>query len=135
MNFSTGCDLEEIKRFESKISDECFLKRVYTKKEIEYCLNKTNPAPHLAARWCAKEAIIKAFFGLGINSVELIKIEIINTTEGYPEVCIYDPRCKDFEIKISLSHAGGMAMANAIIMKKIKKLWKKNERTNYRNPF
>ena len=120
MNFSTGCDLEEIKKFENKISDECFLKKVYTKKEMEYCLNKTKPAPHLAARWCAKEAIIKALYGLGINSVEFIKIEITNTTEGYPEVYIHDRRCKDFETKVSLSHAGGMAMATAIIILKDK---------------
>ena len=116
MNFSIGCDLEEIKKFESRISDECFLKKVYTKKEMEYCLNKANPAPHLAARWCAKEAVIKALFGLGINSVEFIKIEIINTAEGYPEVCIHDRRCKDFETRVSLSHSGDMAMATAIII-------------------
>jgi len=118
MNFSIGCDLEEIKKFENKISDECFLKKVYTKNEMEYCLNKTNPAPHLAVRWCAKEAVIKALFGLEINSIELIKIEIINTTEGYPKVFIHDSCCKDLEIKISLSHSCGMAMATAIIVKK-----------------
>jgi phosphopantetheine--protein transferase-like protein len=117
MQFSIGCDLEKIKRFEKTISDEHFLGKVYTKTEIEYCLSKTNPAQHLTTRWCAKEAVVKALSGLGINSMEFKKIEIINNAEGYPVVSIHDPRCKDIETKISLSHSGGMAMATAIILK------------------
>jgi phosphopantetheine--protein transferase-like protein len=117
MKFSIGCDLEKIKRFEKKITDKHFLGKVYTEAEIEYCLGKTNPAPHLTARWCAKEAVLKALSGFGINSIEFKKIEIINNTEGYPEVFIHDSRCSDLETKISLSHSGGMAMATAVIMK------------------
>jgi phosphopantetheine--protein transferase-like protein len=118
MKFSIGCDLEEIKKFESKILNDCFLKKVYTKIEMEYCLKKTNPAPHLAVRWCAKEAVIKALAGLGINTIELTRIEIANTAEGYPEVYINDPCCKNIEIQVSLSHSGSMAMATAMILKK-----------------
>lgn len=117
MQFSIGCDLEKIKKFEKKVSDKHFLGKVYTETEIEYCLSKTNPAPHLTARWCVKEAVVKALSGFGINTIEFKKIEIINNAEGYPVVSIHDLRCKDFEAKISLSHSGDMAMATAIIMK------------------
>ena len=116
MKFSTGCDIEEIKKFKNKISDDHFLKMVYTKGELEYCMDKKNPAPHLAVRWCAKEAVIKALAGFAINSVEFINIEIKKNNEGCPIVHISDPRCRDFEARVSLSHAGGMAMATAIIM-------------------
>ena len=115
IKFSIGCDLEEIRKFEKKISNERFLNKVYTKTEIEYCLNKAKPAPHLAARWCAKEAVIKALSGLGINSIEFTKIEIINNTEGYPEVYIHDPCCEGLEPKVSLSHSADIVMATAII--------------------
>ena len=116
MRISTGCDLEEVKKFESRISNEAFLKKVYTAAEQEYCLNKSNPAQHFAARWCAKESVVKALASLGINSIEYLSIEIINNTEGCPIVFIHDPRCIGFEIKVSLSHAGDMAMATAIIV-------------------
>jgi len=119
MKFSIGCDIEEIERFKRKISDENFLRKVYTETEMEYCLSKANPAQHFTARWCAKEAIIKAFYGLGISLADFTKIEIVNNTEGYPEVSIHDTRCKGFETKISISHSGGVAMATAILMKGI----------------
>jgi phosphopantetheine--protein transferase-like protein len=115
IKFSIGCDLEEIRKFEKKASNEQFLKKVYTKTEMEYCLNKARPIPHFAARWCAKEAVIKALSGLGINLIEFTKIEIINNTEGYPEVYIHDPRCESLEPKVSLSHSADMVMATAII--------------------
>lgn len=37
-----------------------FLRRVFTREEIEYCLKKKDPTPHLAARFAVKEAFIKA---------------------------------------------------------------------------
>ena len=79
-------------------------------------MNKVNPAPHLVARWCAKEAVIKALSGIGINFIEFTQIEIVNNTEGYPEVYIHDPRCESFESKVSLSHSANMVMATAIII-------------------
>jgi len=108
--------LKRLQNLKKKISDKHFLGKVYTKTEIEYCLNKANPAQHFTARWCAKEAVVKAFYGLGIKSIDYTKIEIINNSEGYPLIGIHDPRCKDFDAKVSLSHSGGMAMATVVIM-------------------
>ncbi len=39
---------------------EQFLERVYTADEIEYCLRTANANQHLAKRWAAKEAVMKA---------------------------------------------------------------------------
>ncbi len=37
-----------------------FLRKVFMRDEIEYCLSKKNPVPHLAARFAFKEAFVKA---------------------------------------------------------------------------
>ena len=46
---------EFLKKFEKK-----FLARIYMPEEIEYCMKKFNPIPHLSARFALKEAFIKA---------------------------------------------------------------------------
>lgn len=59
-----GIDLVENERIEKSIKrfGDRFLKRVFTDEEIEYCRGYRDPVPCLAARWAAKEAVIKAFF-------------------------------------------------------------------------
>ena len=37
-----------------------FLRRVFTDGEIAYCTKRRNPVPHLAGRFAAKEAAMKA---------------------------------------------------------------------------
>jgi len=55
--FGIGCDVEEINRFcLDRIKDTGFLKKVFTTSELDYCFSFENPAPHLAACFCAKEA-------------------------------------------------------------------------------
>ncbi len=53
-------DVERIRRSHER-HGERFLKRVFTAVEQEYCLAQSNPYPHLAARFAAKEAVSKAF--------------------------------------------------------------------------
>jgi phosphopantetheine--protein transferase-like protein len=116
--FSIGCDMEDTERFVEKAGDAAFLDRVYTRAEQEYCLRKPRPELHLAARWCAKEAVVKALAGLGIGSVGYGKIEISNRADGSPAAAIDDPRCAGLELSVSLSHSAASAMAVAIISRK-----------------
>lgn len=62
-----GTDLIEIERIRAAYSrwGERFLRRVFTREEIDYALARHDPAPHLAARFAAKEAGAKAL-GTGI---------------------------------------------------------------------
>jgi len=62
-----GTDLMEIGRIQAAVErwGERFLQRVFTPEEIEYSMRRRNPAPHLAARFSAKEAGAKAL-GTGI---------------------------------------------------------------------
>lgn len=70
---SVGIDIEEISRF-SRIKYEkrrSFYKKIFSDDEIKYCLAKSNPYPHFAVRFCAKEAAIKALNNPKINLKEI----------------------------------------------------------------
>ena len=83
-NLSQGIDIEEIIRFEKYENDinSKFLSRIFTKNELDYCFSKKNPAQHLSARFCAKEACIKALFPFENKKLFLKQIEIINKKPG-----------------------------------------------------
>ena len=67
-----GIDLIEIDRIRQawQRHGERFLNRIFTDRELDYCLTKKDPAPSLAARWAAKEAVAKA---LGVGLGESLK--------------------------------------------------------------
>lgn len=115
-----GCDIEEINRFYlDKTTDEKFLIRIFTPAELDYCYSFQNPAPHLACRFCAKEAVMKAFCSIGEKSPEYRSIELGNYPGGVPFVTILrtgdDRSSKRFGIRVSLSHSETMAMAVASV--------------------
>jgi holo-[acyl-carrier protein] synthase len=75
-----GTDLIECARVAKVLErqGDRFLDRVYTPAERAYCMQMKNPAPHLAARFAAKEAVSKAFTTgigaeLGWRSIEVRK--------------------------------------------------------------
>src|SRR5204863_4211084 len=69
MILGVGIDIIEVARVQSSYGQfgERFLNRILLPDEIAYCLSHKAPAPHLAARFAAKEAISKAF-GTGIGA-------------------------------------------------------------------
>lgn len=76
MIIGTGVDIVEIGRIrEAAQRRPGFLARVFTSEELGYALAKKNPWPHLAARFAAKEAMVKVFAGRG--KVSLREIEVI----------------------------------------------------------
>ena len=84
-----GSDIVEvsrIRRLREKYGQR-FLKRVYTKGEIAYCESKEHPEVHLAGRFAAKEAIAKALYQGGRDTViPFSDIEILNDAGGRPMV-------------------------------------------------
>ena len=114
-NIAIGTDIEEIKRFEGKTleGDKFFLKKIFTPKELEYCFSNRNPAPHLCARYCAKEAVVKALSDFSIKDVYYGDIEILNREDGSPYVILQ--KYPDLKTKISLSHCKTYAIATALI--------------------
>ena len=63
MLLNIGVDVIEVERVQKvyERQKERFLKRVFTQEEKDYCFSKSNPFPHLAARFAAKEAVSKSF--------------------------------------------------------------------------
>ena len=69
MILGVGIDIIEVARIQASHEKfgERFLNRILHPNEISYCLSYKAPAPFLAARFAAKEAISKAF-GTGIGA-------------------------------------------------------------------
>ncbi len=81
-----GSDIVKIIRIEKLVKryNQRFLKRIFTAAETTYALAKARPALHLAARFAAKEAFVKAL-GSGLREgLNWPEIEVINDPNGRP---------------------------------------------------
>ncbi len=122
MQFAIGVDIEENSRFEDKVSDENFLKRVFTQAEIEYCLAKVKASEHFAVRFCAKEAVIKAlstFYNEEV-SIALNHIEVIKESK-IPTIKIHSDKYQDLNFSLSMSHCKSHSVAQVLCSKSIYK--------------
>ncbi len=75
--------------------------------------------PHLAARYAAKESVVKALSSLNITHIFYPSIEILNNERGVPYVKINTEYNEKIYIKLSLSHNSGMALAFCVIFQEI----------------
>ena len=122
MQFSVGVDIEENSRFEDKVSDENFLKRVFTQAEIDYCLANVKAHEHFTVRFCAKEAAIKAlsaFYNKEI-SISLNQIEVVKESK-IPVIKIHDDKYQDLNFSLSMSHCKSHSVAQVLCSKSIYK--------------
>lgn len=119
-NISIGSDMEDIIRFERYSNDKnCnFLKRVFTEAEVDYCYSYKTPAKHLAVRFCAKEACVKALSFFGIKDVYYNQIEIYRDSNSSVGIRILQERYPEYIFRLSLSHCSDKAVANVIAIKK-----------------
>jgi len=120
-----GIDIVELNRIRSAIEryGERFFRRIFTPEEIQYCQSFSDPIPHLAARFAAKEAVSKAF-GTGIGPhLRWKDIATLNYPTGQPYVSggptlqnlLRQQRIRT--ILISLSHSREYAVAVAILVR------------------
>lgn len=111
-----GIDLENIERFRELVFEKNgdFYRKIFTRNEINYCLKFANPYPHFTARFCAKEAFIKASGEkLGLKKIEIVFVA------GAPQIKIHQERktkIKKSKIHLSLSHTKTHAMAAVVIV-------------------
>ena len=123
MILGVGIDIIEVARIASSYEKfgERFVSRILHADEIAYCLSHKNPAPFIAARFAAKEAISKAF-GTGI-SAELgwQDMEIFKKESGEPFVVLHGKGRELLAARgakimhVSLSHTEHYAAATAIL--------------------
>lgn len=112
-----GVDIEDNSRFIDKKDDTKFLERIFTKSELDYCLSKKDYSAHLCARFCAKEATIKALTPFGIKLSNLSLIEVYHGTFGEAKVRILDKEYSDVKLDISISHDKSKSIAVAMVNK------------------
>ena len=114
-----GNDIIEISRIRNSLSryQQHFLNKIYTPAEQEYCFKRQDPAPGLAGRFAAKEAIAKAL-GSGIGAkLSWLDIEVLSSSEGKPYV-VFSSKVNNIfdspQVLITISHCREYAVATAI---------------------
>jgi holo-[acyl-carrier protein] synthase len=114
MAAGVGIDLLEIDRLERALRRRPRLaERLFTDAERSYAAEKARPARHLAARFAAKEAVVKALGlsrGFGLREIEVVAGEppTVRLSGGAAA------EAGEREIEISLTHSRDYAAAVAI---------------------
>ncbi len=119
MIVAVGVDVAEVERMQRAVDHprwgERFRQRVFTAAEIEYCTRRKRHAESFAARWAAKEAVMKAL-GTGFRGVAFREIEVVRGS-GAPTVRLHArarARAEQLGIThwhLSLTHSPAQAIA------------------------
>jgi holo-[acyl-carrier protein] synthase len=112
-----GVDLCEVDRMRKVLErTPTFGPRVFTEAEREYCGRRRDPAERYAARFAAKEAVLKAM-GAGIGSCPLRAIEVVVASSGAPSIVLHDAAAAlagergITDWHLSMTHTGSLAQA------------------------
>jgi len=93
---------------------------LFTAGELEYCRGKRRRYEHMAARFAAKEAVLKAF-GTGLSQrMRWTEVEVVNESSGRPRVRLdgavaaFAERHGLRDLDVSLTHTADLALAHAV---------------------
>lgn len=118
-----GFDATDIPRMREVFDryGERFLRRILTDGEMAYCTRRRDPVPHIAGRFAAKEAAMKAL-GTGHSRGVLWKdIEVVRHG-GPPTLVLHggaERRANRMGVSRSLltiTHSDALAMAQVLLM-------------------
>jgi holo-[acyl-carrier protein] synthase len=118
-----GVDIVEVERIERAITrwGEAFIRRIYTPLEVERAAAPIVVGPRMAARFAAKEAVMKAL-GVGWRDLSWREIEIANDARGRPVVYLHGAARRVAEqrgvkeVLLGISHTHLHAVANAVAL-------------------
>jgi holo-[acyl-carrier protein] synthase len=115
MSSGVGIDLLEIDRLERALERHPRLaERVFTRAERDYAEARARPARHLAARFAAKEAVVKALGlsgGFGLGQIEVVAGEPPAVRLSGQAAAVAAGR----RVDLSLTHSRDFAAAVAIV--------------------
>jgi len=123
MILGTGIDLCEVERMRDKVSADAdhFLEAVFLPAEIAYCQAKHHPAEHFAARFAAKEAVVKALADAVGKGSFWRDIEITNEEDGRPVIRLLG-RVREMadrlgvrRVLVSMTHTRDLAAATVVL--------------------
>jgi holo-[acyl-carrier protein] synthase len=93
---------------------------LFTRRESQYCRSRRRCYEHMAARFAAKEAVLKSF-GTGLGArMRWTDVEIVTARTGRPQVKLFGEvaewakRMGIADVDVSLSHTESLAVAQAV---------------------
>lgn len=120
--FGIGTDILEIGRFRDAMHKygQNFLDKLFSQQEQDHCHAYAEPERRFAARFAAKEAVVKAL-GEGFGKhIKFLDIEILNSESGKPEVHL-SKKCNDHfgspTLFLTISHSRDYATATVLATK------------------
>lgn len=117
---TVGVDLVEVARIARLTSGPIGLAGVLTVRELEYCCARKRPDEHIAGRFAAKEAVLKALGTGRSGDVRWTDVEVLNDDAGRPIVHLHGAtaaralRFGLLSLAVSISHTADLAMAQAV---------------------
>lgn len=116
-----GIDLIEVGRIAAAVERRSFIDRVFTTSEQEYCDSRgVQRAASYAARFAAKEAVMKAF-GTGLRGGSWLEIQVASNALGRPEIQLsgyFEAKAGELgvaQIHLSMSHTREHAIAQVVL--------------------
>jgi holo-[acyl-carrier protein] synthase len=117
-----GIDAVEVDRFRTALQKRPgLLTRLFTPAEAAYGQRARDPAERLAARFAAKEAVMKAL-GVGLGAFAFSDVEVVKAPSGAPSVALSGKAAALAERlgvtgwRLSLTHTHRVAEAVAIAL-------------------
>lgn len=116
-----GIDLVDIPGLQRRMDRSPGLEqRIFAPEESAYCRSMARPIQHFAARFAAKEAVMKALGTGWAEGIEFRDVVVVRDARGAPAVRLQGEAAarlmgQGARVHLSLSHAGDTAMAVAVI--------------------
>lgn len=115
-----GVDAVDIERFRTSLTRTPSMReRLFTAIELDYVAPKLDPVPSLAARFAAREAVMKAM-GLGLGAFGFHEVWVERADSGVPSLQITG-RALELAVNrgitswhLSITHSDIIAMAYVI---------------------
>lgn len=114
MIYGIGIDIVYIPKFKKALErwGDRFTNKIFTQNELIYCGKRRFSEQHLAARFAAKEAFLKAL-GKRFNFTD---IEVLNNLNGKPELrSALGGSNPELRAHLTISHDGDYCIAHVIL--------------------
>ena len=115
-----GVDAVDVERFRRVLTRRPALaERLFTEAERAYAGRVADPGPRLAARFAAKEAVLKAL-GVGIGAAAFRDVEVVRAPSGRPALVLAGAAAELAAVQgvtrwhVSLTHTELVAVASVV---------------------
>jgi holo-[acyl-carrier protein] synthase len=115
-----GIDAVDVERFRRVVARRpALVGRLFTDSERAYAARSADPGPRLAARFAAKEAVLKAL-GVGIGGAAFREVEVVREDDGSPGLSLSGRAASLATGRgvgawfVSLTHTDALALASVV---------------------